>query len=178
MKRFLSLRATAYAGAIGCLLVLGCFSSDPEPPNLLLYVVDTLRVDAVGGFGGEDARTPNFHSLAAAGVQFENAYSSSSWTRASMASILTGLHPPRHRARRASSKISPDSFFGFDRGFDAMLELYWRKEDGKVETKRRAPASARSTAAAKRWLSEAPRPFVLTLLSIDPHAPYDPRFAA
>jgi len=199
MSRRTSIRRTKYAVALTCLLALGCSQGEPESPNLLLYVVDTLRVDAVGSYGGKDAITPNFDSLAAAGIQFENAFSSSSWTRPSMASILTGLHPPRHRVQRLFSALSPDvptlaeglqaqgyetafitanpstgSFFGFDRGFDAMLELYERRELGHVQTKEMTANSAQSTAEAKRWLSEAKRPFFLTILSIDPHAPYDP----
>jgi arylsulfatase A-like enzyme len=191
-------RAACAAGVAG-LLSLGCSASDSKPPNLLLYVVDTLRVDAVGSYGGKGAKTPNFDSIAASGIKFENAFSSSSWTRPSMASILTGLHPPRHRAQKLFSVLSPDvatlgerlqahgyetafinanpstgSFFGFDRGFDAMLELYERRELGQIKTMEMTTTSAQSTAEAKHWLSVAPRPFFLTLLSIDPHAPYDP----
>jgi arylsulfatase A-like enzyme len=193
------LRRAAYTAGVACLLVFGCSPSDPKPPNLLLYVVDTLRVDAVGSYAGQRARTPNFDAIAAAGIQFENAFSSSSWTRPSMASVLTGLHPPRHRAQKLFSVLSPDvptlgerlqargyatafinanpstgSFFGFDRGFDTMLELYERRELGRVKTMEMTTTSAQSTAEAKNWLSEASRPCFLTVLSIDPHAPYDP----
>ena len=103
---YLSFRRTSFVGGIVCLLVLGCSPSDP--PNLLLYVVDTLRVDAVGSYGGEGVSTPNVDTFAAAGILFENAFSSSSWTRPSMASILTGLHPPRHRAQNLFSAVSPN----------------------------------------------------------------------
>ena len=99
-------RRVARTGAIACLLALGCSASDG--PNVLLYVVDTLRVDDLGCYGGEGARTPNFDALAADGILFENAFASSSWTRPSMASIMTGLHPPRHLAETLMGSISPD----------------------------------------------------------------------
>ncbi|MBJ19903.1 MAG: hypothetical protein CL933_10845 [Deltaproteobacteria bacterium] len=193
----LSRQGAVCAAAFACFLALGC--SRNEAPNLLLYVVDTLRVDAVGSFGGEGANTPNFDSLAAAGIVFESTFSSSSWTRPAMASLLTGLHPPRHRVQKLFSVLSDDmptlaeglqdrgyatafvtanpstgSFFGFDRGFDEMVELYKRRTFGRVKNTEMTATSTQATAEARDWLNEASRPFFLTVLSIDPHAPYDP----
>ena len=78
----------------------GQSTRDPGPTspdaNVLLYVVDTLRADAVGAYGGENARTPAVDRLALEGVLFERAYSPTSWTRPAMASLLTGTLPPYH----------------------------------------------------------------------------------
>ena len=72
----------------------------PEPParkpNVVLVVIDTLRPDHLG-FGGYTRETaPFLAGLAAEGTVFERAFSTSSWTAPSTASIFTGLYPPRH----------------------------------------------------------------------------------
>ncbi len=70
-------------------------ASAPDPhaprPNILLYVVDTLRADHLGTYGNETIRTPNIDRFAGSGLVFTNAYANSTWTRPSMASLLTGL---------------------------------------------------------------------------------------
>ncbi|GBD25704.1 Arylsulfatase [bacterium HR30] len=66
-------------------------------PNIVLVVVDTLRADALGIAGGTSA-TPHMDALARDGVWFRNAYAQSSWTRPSIATILTGQYSPLHGA--------------------------------------------------------------------------------
>ena len=61
--------------------------------NILLYVLDSLRPDFLSCYGFNRETSPNIDALAADGVRFENAYSTSSWTKPSAASILTGQHP-------------------------------------------------------------------------------------
>ena len=64
-------------------------------PNLILIIADTLRADAVDwGNPGESALA----ALAQDGVRFESAYAQSTWTRPSVATILTSLYPSRHGA--------------------------------------------------------------------------------
>jgi arylsulfatase len=70
----------------------------PNAPNVILIVVDTLRADAVEPLGGAAGSTPAFLRLAEQAVTFERAYAQSSWTRPSIASILTSLHPSGHGA--------------------------------------------------------------------------------
>ena len=67
-------------------------------PNLLVLLVDTLRADRVGSYGAAPSPTPTLDALAARGLVFENAIAQSSWTLASVASILSGLHPRSHGA--------------------------------------------------------------------------------
>ena len=64
--------------------------------NIVLVVVDTLRVDRlqIGGYHRETA--PFLTSLAQQGVVFENAYSGSSWTAPAMASMFTSIYPDHH----------------------------------------------------------------------------------
>lgn len=65
-------------------------------PNIILIVQDTLRFDrtSVGGYGLPT--TPGLEQLAAKGLTFEQAYSGSSWTWPSTATILTGRTPEVH----------------------------------------------------------------------------------
>jgi arylsulfatase A-like enzyme len=59
--------------------------------NIVLIVSDALRQDVLGCYGGE-ALTPNIDRIAADGVLFENAYSTSPWTGPSAVSIFTGSY--------------------------------------------------------------------------------------
>ncbi len=79
------------------LLPLRQAHASPEQPNVVLVVVDTLRADAVGILGGK-GRTPHLDALAREGVWFRHGYAQSSWTRPSVASILTGEYSPAHGA--------------------------------------------------------------------------------
>ena len=69
------------------------------PPDILLVVVDTLRADAVGfSRAAGAAPTPAMDALAAEGTVFTTCRASSSWTKPSTASLLTGLYPSEHGA--------------------------------------------------------------------------------
>ena len=70
-------------------------------PNLVLVVVDTLRADATSPYGGPAGVTPELARWAARGIVFERALAQSSWTKISMASLLTSLWPRTHGLREA-----------------------------------------------------------------------------
>ena len=75
---------------------LGCAEPGPnatKPKNLLWIVVDTLRADHLGCYGYARPTSPSIDALAATGVRFERAYATASWTKPSVASMITGLHP-------------------------------------------------------------------------------------
>jgi len=65
-------------------------------PDVLLYLVDTLRSDVVGAYAGPGP-TPNMDQLARNGTLFERAYASSTWTRPSVASLFSGLPVSAHQ---------------------------------------------------------------------------------
>ena len=146
------------------LLVAGACERDAPPPagpsappNILVYVVDTLRADALPAYGNTVVETPTIDALAADGVLYPEARSVSSWTRASVASMLTGLYPEAHGVETRADAVAPEltllpellsgrgyttaailtnpnlgSFYGFDQGFDTFVELYDRSEAGPV----------------------------------------------
>lgn len=68
-------------------------------PNLLLFMPDQLRADAVGAFGSPVAQTPNLDALADRGTRWTQAYSQHSVCSQSRASFLTGwyTHVAGHR---------------------------------------------------------------------------------
>lgn len=63
--------------------------------NVLFILIDTLRADRLGAYGYERPTSPTLDSLAASGVRFERHLAQSSWTKASMASLWTGMLPKR-----------------------------------------------------------------------------------
>jgi len=63
--------------------------------NVLLIVVDALRTDRVGAYGG-DSLTPNIDALAEDGEVFENCYSCINATDPLLTTLLTGLYPTTH----------------------------------------------------------------------------------
>jgi arylsulfatase A-like enzyme len=68
----------------------------PSQPSIVLVLVDTLRRDYLGfhGFGGPVS--PNLDWLASESTVFENAFTQAPWTKPSIASLFTGLHPDTH----------------------------------------------------------------------------------
>lgn len=70
--------------------------ASPDRPNVVLVVMDTLRADRTSAHGYARATTPVLDELARRGTLYERAYSTSSWTWPSTASILTGLDPAAH----------------------------------------------------------------------------------
>lgn len=77
--------------ATALVALLGCRAPQP-PPNVVLVVIDTLRADHVGAHGSDLGLTPELDRLARQGVVFDNAVATSSWTRSSVASMLTSRY--------------------------------------------------------------------------------------
>jgi arylsulfatase A-like enzyme len=67
--------------------------SAPGAPNVLLIVWDTVRAANTSAYGYGRATTPNLERIASRGVRFDRAFSASSWTLPSHASLLTGRWP-------------------------------------------------------------------------------------
>lgn len=118
--------------------------------NVFLIVIDTLRPDHLGVYGYDKNTSPNIDALAEKSFLFTHAFAHSSWTRPSVASILTGMYPAQHGANSMSDKLRNESVtlqeilsengyatsgfianfqierqFGFDQGFD----LYDDRDD-------------------------------------------------
>lgn len=114
------LRALALPLALA-LLVTAC-SSDPEgdaetrgewrssleaPPHIVLVLIDTLRADHTSMYGYDKPTTPELDALAEKGLVMRRHFANAPWTKPSVASILTGLHPTAHGSR--IGQFNPES---------------------------------------------------------------------
>jgi arylsulfatase A-like enzyme len=91
----------ALAIAVATLPAAGCrraSTTATEGLNVMLISIDSLRRDHVGCYGYPLPTTPTMDRLAAEGVLFRNAVSTTSWTLAAHAALLTGVHDSRHGA--------------------------------------------------------------------------------
>ncbi|MFH1680631.1 MAG: sulfatase, partial [Candidatus Eisenbacteria bacterium] len=82
----------------------GCGGGGERPPNIILITIESLRADHVGCYGYPLPTTPHLDELASESLRFDRAYSVTSWTLPSHASLFTGLPPtalqvtePHHR---------------------------------------------------------------------------------
>ena len=67
-----------------------------ERPNILLLMSDQHRGDCLGADGNTIVQTPNLDRLAARGVRFRCAYSSTPTCTPARAALLTGMSPWSH----------------------------------------------------------------------------------
>ncbi len=123
--------------------------ASPSRPNIVLYVIDTLRADALGAYGYPRETSPAFDLLASEGVLFDRAYVQYTASTASHATIQTGCYPARHGAvangmsiptsvTTLATRLREEGYataafhnhgllsqdHGFDRGFDVFVETH------------------------------------------------------
>lgn len=94
-------------------IILGLFSYKycclDKKQNILLIVVDTLSANHIPTFNKDIKIESNFISkLANSGLTFQNAYSTSSWTKPTITSILSGLYPREHGVGTLTGTLSND----------------------------------------------------------------------
>jgi arylsulfatase A-like enzyme len=80
---------------------------DRDAPLVILYLVDTLRSDHTTPYGYKRDTTPELGAFARDAVVFEQAIAQASWTKPSVASILTSQLPGRHRAVQLRDALDP-----------------------------------------------------------------------
>ena len=91
------------------------------PPNVVMFVADQLRCDALSCYGNAVCRTPNLDALAAGGVRFDRAYATSPVCSPSRASLLSGLYPHNHGVM-VNTHIAP----AFSRGLSPETATFSR----------------------------------------------------
>ena len=162
-------------------------------PNIVIYLIDTMRRDHVGVYGYERNTTPRMDELAQDAVVFEEAYAPSGWTKPSVGTVLSGVNPPRHGAITRSHALPEDvkvlgeylsplgyhtaaivtnpniiPFWGFDQGFDTFYDV-------REETRTRRVNADTVTEWTIRHLAQAIQsPWFLYIHTMDPHSPYEP----
>lgn len=75
--------------------------------NIVVFIPDQLRVDALGCFGNPTARTPAIDSLAAQGTRFADAWGQHPFCSQSRVSFLTGWYPHVAGHRTLNNLIKP-----------------------------------------------------------------------
>lgn len=168
--------------------------------NVLIYMVDTLRADRVGVYGGVGAArglTPAVDAFAAGAVVFDDAVAQAPWTRPAVATLLTGLRPLRHGVTTLDDRLADDALtlpeiLGREGYRTAAFSTNWHVTeatgmaqgfDDFVFT----PDDFHADAVNRRvveWLDglgsghgsgeRSGAPFFLYVHTLDPHAPYDP----
>ncbi len=163
-------------------------------PHVFIYLIDTLRADALGVYGSRRPASPRIDEFSRDAVVFDQAASASSWTLPSTFSVLSGLYPSHHGLTLPGDRLAADvrawlpevlarqgyetlgitqwllgaDAFGLDRGFDSFY-MNIRQAD-----KQPSPAA--------RWFlwqhllrrRHPEQPLFTFLHVVDPHALYRP----
>ena len=191
------------------LLVTACLGgcSDEEPastgsvagerPNVLIFVIDTLRADRLGCYGHSVETSPNLDRFAEEGILFERAFAPSPYTATSHASLFSSIYPATHgiwnrlelesghtvfpslsvnaktlaevllESGYQTAAVAGGGFVNERRGLAQGFELFDSKTLGAVNRIERALA----------WLEEErdpDKPFFLFLHTYEVHYPYLP----
>jgi choline-sulfatase len=94
-------------------------------PNVILFVPDEMRADALSCYGNPVTRTPNFDRLAAQGTRFENCHVQFPVCGASRCSFLTGWPASVRGHRSLYYFLRPDEPNVFRYLKDAGYDVIW-----------------------------------------------------
>ncbi len=167
-----------------------------ERPHVIIYLIDTLRADHLGCYGYSKPTSPQIDAFANDATRFANAIAQSSWTRTSVASILTGQDPHSHGVHDTRQALPQEAVtlaemmdangyetaafstnagivpqLGFAQGFRSFEYLNQNPKSPQVYQ-----YSDRLNERVFEWLGDRDksRPFFLYLHATDPHTPYTP----
>jgi len=84
--------------------------SSSSQRGVILIIADALRADHLSCYNYTRTTSPHIDSLAKKGILFTHAYSQSSWTKPSIASIFTSSYPSVHRAGHIKSRYGYSRF--------------------------------------------------------------------
>ena len=165
---------------------------DPEPLNVIIYLVDTLRTDSLSLYGYERPTSPHLERMAKRSVVFAEAYAPSSHTVPSVGALFASRVPsdlPRGLAAAAGelptlaetfrsagyataalqTNVLLRPTYGFDRGFDEYTVLRHAGPPGPE----RLYTAEELHREIESWLRNTPpEPFFLYIQSMDVHYPY------
>ncbi len=187
-------RAITVVAVVVC-QIGACTSIPHERPNVLLVCIDTLRADALGSYGADLDASPSLDRIARRGVVFEAAYSTASWTKPSVPSLLTGLLPFDHgvlQAGHSGSDVLDDSIVtlaellqgaGYATGAFVenahLIDRYSGLAQGFDTYVEEAGTALGVTDRFFSWLESGVRkPFFAYVHVLDTHLPYTPNAGA
>ncbi|HEY1946658.1 MAG TPA: sulfatase-like hydrolase/transferase [Bryobacteraceae bacterium] len=168
-------------------------------PNILIYTIDTARADHASVYGYARNTTPFLKKLAATGVVFDDCQAQATWTKSSVASLMTSLYAFTHgivsdldtipagattlatqlrEAGYVTASIISTPYAGkatgLERGFDTLLESAVVQRQVNTRTDRFTDSAALNRTVFP-WLEQHhDEPFFLYAHATDPHAPYGP----
>lgn len=161
--------------------------------NIIVYLIDALRADHVGVYGYERDTTPNIDAFAGESIIFDNSIAQASWTRPSVASIMTSTYVFVHGAdrprdtvpgelKKITEVLSENGYYtaGFltnwNVGHDARLAAgydYLVEKSGFHNTN--YYSSKKVNEVLFPWLSQNyKKRFYIYVHTVDPHSPYEP----
>lgn len=170
----------------------------PEKPAplVVLYLVDTLRADHTGVYGYERPTTPELDAFARDAVVFDQAIAHSSWTKPSVASILTSLLPGQHRAVQlrdalhssnvtlasrldeegwaTGAAIANSVIYGSESAFDPGFDFFAGLHGEDDRRSKLVDADVVVDAALGFMRARQGFPTFLYVHTMDPHVPYGP----
>jgi arylsulfatase A-like enzyme len=212
--RTLQLQLAATALGIGAIVLIGSVPASHQAlaakrltpgrdagaraRNVILISIDSLRADHLGCYGYHRQTSPILDRLATDGVRFAAAYSASSWTLPSHATMFTGRYPLSHgtvlRHHRLSAGLPTVpgmlrnagymtagfvSFeylrrrYGFHQGFDYYDDF--STDFDTVEEEQSRTTGPLLNRQIIPWIEEnADGPFFLFVHYFDVHYNYDP----
>ncbi len=154
----------------------------PRPFDVVIVTIDSLRPDHLGSYGYARPTSPNLDAFANQSARFTNAFSTSSFTPPSHASLLTsryvgdhGLHTWTQLADSELTLAEILSAHGYRTGASVNLSLLSSNGLGQgVEWRREGERDARTIVSeALDFVRERDaRPFFLWLHLYDVHRPY------
>lgn len=164
-------------------------SDEPDPPNVVIVVLDTLRADRLSSYGHPIETSPRMdHWATQSAVRFANVVAPAPWTLPSHASLFTGLDALRHgfnfwgtapaqlemlaeilhrngyttAAVTGGGLLHPD--FGFAQGFGVFD--YWKDPNSEDEVEWVFDR-------ARNWITDhIDRRFFLFVHTYEMHAPH------
>lgn len=168
----------------------GAQKKPEEPPNVIVYLVDTLRADHVGVFGGGDL-TPNIDDFAEDATVFRNSVAQAPWTKPSVVSMFTGLGPLAHGVQLLDDRLPQEALTvaemlhasgyrtaGFSTNWHVRGETGLDQGFVFFDFKPDEAASDLLNQRVLHWLDGPQKkgkgPFFLYVHALDPHAPYTP----
>jgi choline-sulfatase len=160
--------------------------------NVVVLLIDTLRASKLQAYYPKTrVKTPAIDELVSQGALFERAQSPENWTKPSVASVLTSLHPATHKTKEDASKLPRSALmlsevyqkegfktasfiangyvsnaFGFDQGWDHYTNYIRERRNTNAST---------VFGEAQSWIEQnKDGRFFVYIQTIDPHVPYDP----
>jgi arylsulfatase A-like enzyme len=171
-------------------------------PNIVYFLIDTLRADHLGCYGYGRETSPRIDGIAAEGIVFKRLYSVCPWTDPTIVTLFTGFYPqavipsvPHRRAIRQKLPTEADTLAeilrgagyrtaaivdhpginrkrNFDQGFDNYVLL--SKKLGWHKWVGSAPEAVLEEFTAA-FAAVENEPFFLYVHLVYPHQPYTPR---